>query len=382
MGIIARTGERFWEALRPFCIRFQDGSPNLFHHGERDGTQGFGWQLDRELYWLTVFSSHLPDPANAARFRESAGVVNEEQRAMFADLPQPQPEVHFARAVPAPFEGISGDTMEMAPGGEEEQQPELVPLGVQAPAGSEAPETREREPVPLGVQAQEVPPSTPPRQIVVEPELAHLETRPPGATPVIQARRWAKGRVPLGVQAQDPDEATAPSRARPGSSGDVEMAGPGPSGGEEQQSAPLGVQIAKGFKAPPPMEQRVLEPLGARASRVRSGRQGKKGKAPKSSTVVRVNEQFLDNEMAAPVVVAMDTEAAKVPLEAEITGGASSSATSGAVVLPPGGFTTTNLPLHRRPNAEALMLADVSHWLDYMPAMGPIMHGLQRDAHG
>ena len=32
-----------------------------------------------------------------------------------------------------------------------------------------------------------------------------------------------------------------------------------------------------------------------------------------------------------------------------------------------------DVPLHRRPNAEAIMLADINRWLEYTPAMGPIM---------
>ena len=36
-GVVSRTGERFWDNLRPFCLYYKSGIHNSWHHGEAGG---------------------------------------------------------------------------------------------------------------------------------------------------------------------------------------------------------------------------------------------------------------------------------------------------------------------------------------------------------
>ena len=91
-----------------------------------------------------------------------------------------------------------------------------------------------------------------------------------------------------------------------------------------------------------------------------------------SSTKVRINEAFLDDEIVAPVVVVMDTEPSGSSAAAGSPGIASGSAISGAIALLPEDETSVEVPLRQRPDAEAILLQDINRWVGYLPALGPI----------
>jgi hypothetical protein len=50
-----RTGQQFWDAIKPFRLIYADGTLQPFHHGEAGDGCTIHWFMDRELLRSLMF---------------------------------------------------------------------------------------------------------------------------------------------------------------------------------------------------------------------------------------------------------------------------------------------------------------------------------------